>query len=162
MLIWASMIGLTIFWNDLSLILSEFWSSWVCRWTAWRLLPPGMIICKYLDTQFRTYLSSDLVVGVLLNRWSCRLSLPVYCWTDCRIRDIFLSLGESAALVDEDATVVIVFFRHELQWRRDPRLMLRRDPHLLLGRDSHLVLKRDSHLMLRHNSGNSPFVTNKY
>jgi len=32
-------------------------------------------------------MSSSLLVGVLLNRWSCRLLLSVYYWTECRSRD---------------------------------------------------------------------------
>jgi len=35
-------------------------------------------------------MSSSLLVGALLNRWSYWLLLPVYCWTACRNRDILL------------------------------------------------------------------------
>ena len=66
---------------------------------------------------------------------------------------------ENETLVDEDATVVLVFFRREHQWRHDPCLMLSRDPHLVLGCDSYLVLKCDSHLMLRRDSGSCTWNT---
>ena len=34
---------------------------------------------KYLDMQCRTYLSSDLIVGILLNQLNYHSLLPVYC-----------------------------------------------------------------------------------
>jgi len=36
-LILTFVIGLATFWNALSLILFEFWSSWVYCWTVWSL-----------------------------------------------------------------------------------------------------------------------------
>jgi len=34
---------------------------------------------KYPEAQSRTFLSFDLLIGVLLNRLSCWLFLPMYC-----------------------------------------------------------------------------------
>jgi len=59
--------------------------------------------CKYLNTQFRTYLSSYLVVDILLNWLSYPSLLP-----DSKSRDTLLVLErENAVLIDEDATVVL-------------------------------------------------------
>jgi len=75
------------------------------------LKPSGMIACKYLDTQFRTYQSSGLVIGVILNQWSCRFLFSVYCWTDCKSRDILFVFGREPTLIETRVSCSI-FFRH--------------------------------------------------
>ena len=120
MLIWDSMIGLAIFWNTMSLILSRFRSSWVYYWTAWSFQERSF---KYLETQFKTFRSFDL---------SCRstvelveLSIFFQCTVELiASRNILFVLErENVTLVDEDVTVMLclVWTRHLFGvWRLDP------------------------------------------
>ena len=56
------MIGLAIFRDALSLILSGFWSSWVYCWTAWSL--QVRLSWVFLETQSITCMSSGLFLSV--------------------------------------------------------------------------------------------------
>ena len=60
---------------------------------AWSCLNSSLRECtiELLEASKKDH--CNLIVGVLLNQWSCQLSLSVYCWTDYSSSDILFVLG---------------------------------------------------------------------
>ena len=124
------MIGLTIIWDALSLILSGMWSSWVYCKTLWSYQRWSRWVSRYaVQTSSVLWAGCWCTVELGVNSL---LLVPVYCWTDLQKQRLNASLVDAGVMLFWETqsslrvgTHLLVYWRNaapggtrSLKWRR--------------------------------------------